>query len=236
MKDHGSEAFKGLMDSSVRVWHYKLDKQVISQGATSLDRFRAFKIFISIDLAGMPFDEWEVFVNNEVAKKFQLKSKDIKTTVAEITKGKHHENRNDISNQEGEETDEKTETEDRLSKYPEKAEEERTIFIQKLSEESGTTVTPCNSSVISEGVTLKPRTIDRINTNVTLNRKNVIQGNCDNTFSRGMIYLEIKTEKLVVPYSENMGYSVTLNDKSCHLNIISKYNSTALMIMILFLF
>ena len=108
----------------------------------------------------------------------------------------------------------------------EKAEEERTIFIQKLSEESGTTVTPCNSSVISEGVTLKPRTIDRINTNVTLNRKNVIQGNCDNTFSRGMIYLEIKTEKLVVPYSENMGYSITLDDESCHLNIISECNST----------
>jgi hypothetical protein len=130
----------------------------------------------------MPFDEWEVFVNNEVAKKFQLKSKDIKTTVAEITKGKHHENRNDISNQEGEETDEKTETEDRLSKYPEKAEEERTIFIQKLSEESVTTVIPCNPSVTSEGVTLKPHTIGRINGNVTLKRKNVIQGNCDNTF------------------------------------------------------
>ncbi len=67
----------------------------------------------------MPFDEWEVFVNNEVAKKFQLKSKDIKTTVAEIAKEKHYENRNDVSNQEGEETDEKTEPEDKLSKYPE---------------------------------------------------------------------------------------------------------------------
>jgi hypothetical protein len=95
----------------------------------------------------------------------------------------------------------------------EKAEEERTIFIQKLSEESVTTVTPCNPTVTSEWVTLKPHTIDRINGNVTLKRINVIQGNCDNTFSKGTIDLEIKEEKLVVPCSENMGYSVTLDNK-----------------------
>lgn len=57
----------------------------------------------------------------------------------------------------------------------EKAEEERTIFIQKQYEGSVTTVTPCNPSVISEGVTLKSHTIGRINTNVTLKRKNVVQ-------------------------------------------------------------
>jgi hypothetical protein len=109
----------------------------------------------------------------------------------------------------------------------EMAEEERTIFIQKLSEESVTTVTPCNPSVTSEWVTLKPHTIDRIDGNVTLKRINVIQGNCDNTFSKGTIDLEIKEEKLIVPCSENMGYSVTLDNKSCHLNLISECNSTA---------
>jgi hypothetical protein len=109
----------------------------------------------------------------------------------------------------------------------EKAEEERTIFIQKQSEGSVTTVIPCNPSVISEVVTLKPHTIDLINNNVTLKRINVIQGNCDNTFSKGTIDLEVKEEKLVVPCSENMGYSVTLDDKSCHLNLISECNSTA---------
>jgi hypothetical protein len=50
----------------------------------------------------------------------------------------------------------------------EKADEKRTMFIQKQSEETVTTVTPCNPSVIFEGVTLKSHTIDRINSNVTL--------------------------------------------------------------------
>ena len=67
----------------------------------------------------MPFDEWEVFVNNEVAKKFQLKVKDIKTTVVEIAKERHRENRNEVNNPEGEATYEKTEVEARLSNYPE---------------------------------------------------------------------------------------------------------------------
>jgi hypothetical protein len=109
----------------------------------------------------------------------------------------------------------------------EKAEEERKIFIQKQSEESVTNVTPCNPSVISEGVTLKPHTIDRINNNVTLKRKNVIQGKCDDTFSKETTDLEIKKEKIVVPCSENMGYSITLDDESSHLNMISECNSTA---------
>ena len=88
MKEHSPEDFKGLMGSSVRLWQYKLNKQVISQKATSFERLRAFKSFISIDLDGMPFDEWEVFVNNEVAKKFQLKAKEIKTTVCRDGKDK----------------------------------------------------------------------------------------------------------------------------------------------------
>jgi hypothetical protein len=67
----------------------------------------------------MPFDEWEVFVSNEVAKKFQLKAKDIKTTVDEIAKEKHNENKNVVSNPTGEEQKEKTDAEKRLSNSPE---------------------------------------------------------------------------------------------------------------------
>ena len=109
----------------------------------------------------------------------------------------------------------------------EKAEEERTIFIQKLSEESVITVTPCNPSVTSNVVTLKPNAIDRINRNVTLKRIDVIQGNSDNTFLAGTTDLEMNQEKIGVSCSENMGYSITLDEKSCHLNMISDCNSAA---------
>jgi P4 family phage/plasmid primase-like protien len=86
MRDHSPEDFKGLMDSSVRLWQYKLNKQVISQKATSLERLSAFRSFISIDLAGMSFDEWGVFVSNEVAVKFGLRKKDINETVSKVSK------------------------------------------------------------------------------------------------------------------------------------------------------
>ena len=86
MKGNSPEDFKGLMDSSVSLWQYKLDKQVINQGATVLDRHRAFRSFISIGLAGMSFDEWEVFVSNEVADKFKLKKKNIHATISEVSK------------------------------------------------------------------------------------------------------------------------------------------------------
>ena len=119
MKEYGSEDFQGLMGSSVRLWQFKLDQQVISKEATILEWLRAFRNFISSDLDGMPFYEWEVFVNNEVAKKFQLKAKDIKITVTEIAKEKHHENKNEENNLKGEAHEGKTETEDRLSNYPE---------------------------------------------------------------------------------------------------------------------
>jgi hypothetical protein len=108
----------------------------------------------------------------------------------------------------------------------EKVDEERTIFIQKQFEGSVITVTICNPRVISKGVTLKPNTVDRINSNVTLKRINVIQGNCDNTFLAGTPDLEMNQEKLVVSCFENMGYSITSDEKSGHLNVISECNST----------
>lgn len=56
MTEHSPEDFQGLMDSSVRLWQYKLDKQAISQETTSLERLWTFKNFILFDLNEMPFD------------------------------------------------------------------------------------------------------------------------------------------------------------------------------------
>jgi DNA primase catalytic core, N-terminal domain./CHC2 zinc finger. len=88
MKEHTPDDFKELIDSSVRLWDYKLSKQVIKPSSTSLERLRAFKTFISNDIHLMQDDEWEVFVNNEVFKKFDLSKNDIKTAVAEVKRGR----------------------------------------------------------------------------------------------------------------------------------------------------
>jgi len=85
MKDHSPEDFKGLIDSSVRLWEFKLNQCVIPASANSLDRLRAFKAFISNDLHLMQADEWGVFVNNEVTKKFKLTKKEVKKTVEGAT-------------------------------------------------------------------------------------------------------------------------------------------------------
>ncbi len=88
MKDHSPEDFKGLMESSQRLWGYKLSKQEIKPSASSLERHQAFKKFISNDLHLMQPDEWKIFVNNEVFKKFNLTKTDIKKTVEEIAKNR----------------------------------------------------------------------------------------------------------------------------------------------------
>lgn len=119
MKEPDHVDSEWLMSSSVSIWQSKLDKQVVSQEATHLERFSAFKSFISTDLDGMPFDEWEIFVNNDVPKKFCLKAKDIRTAVVETAKERHNENKNEVNNYKGEAIDEKTQVEDKLSKYPE---------------------------------------------------------------------------------------------------------------------
>ena len=82
MKKHSKDDFRGLMDSSSRLWTYKLNKQVIP--TTKLDKRKAFESFIINDLNGMPYADWEVFVNNDVVKRFGLTKKDIKTTVDKI--------------------------------------------------------------------------------------------------------------------------------------------------------
>ena len=79
MKEKSSEDFRGLIYSSLRLWTYKLNQQVIPASATSLERLRAFKVFISNDLHLMQSDEWQVFVNNEGVKKFTLNKKDVQT-------------------------------------------------------------------------------------------------------------------------------------------------------------
>jgi len=115
MKDHSPEDFKKLMDSSVRLWNYKLNQVVIPASSTSLERLRAFRTFISNDLHLMQLDEWLVFVNNEVPKKFRLSKKDVKATIDEITKSRQD---NNTETQE-ERTEEDTEEQDILNKYPE---------------------------------------------------------------------------------------------------------------------
>ncbi|AKB47610.1 hypothetical protein MSKOL_1833 [Methanosarcina sp. Kolksee] len=130
MKDHSPEDFKGLMDSSVSLWPYKLNQQVIPANATSLERLRALKTFISNELKGMEQAEWELFVNNEVMEKFRLKQKDIKTTVAEVRESRLRDK--EVMNEglskkrkvqqqilrENVETDGKVSSQDRLSRYP----------------------------------------------------------------------------------------------------------------------
>ena len=86
MKDHNPEDFNELIDSSVRLWTFKLNKIVIPASSTSLERLRDFKKFISNDLHLMHEAEWQVFVNNEVFKKFRLTKNDIKKTIEEATK------------------------------------------------------------------------------------------------------------------------------------------------------
>jgi len=47
MKEHIPEDFNELIDSSLRLWDFKLNQQVINESSTSLERLRAFKSFIS---------------------------------------------------------------------------------------------------------------------------------------------------------------------------------------------
>ena len=115
MKDHSPEDFKKLMDSSVRLWNYKLNQVVIPASSTSLERLRAFRTFISNDLHLMQLDEWRVFVNNEVPKKFRLSKKDVKATIDEITKSRQDNN----TETQDEQTEEDTEEQYILNKYPE---------------------------------------------------------------------------------------------------------------------
>lgn len=81
MKEHSGEDFNGLLDSSIRLWDFKLNQVEIKASLTSVERLRAFRAFISNDLRGMDQGEWEIFVSNEVAEKFRLNKKDIKTTI-----------------------------------------------------------------------------------------------------------------------------------------------------------
>lgn len=86
MKNHSRANFEELMVSSLRLWSYKLKQQIIPTRLTSLERLRAFRVFISSELRLMRNDEWEIFVNNEVLKAFRLKAKDVKSIINEVRK------------------------------------------------------------------------------------------------------------------------------------------------------
>jgi len=117
MKEHIPEDFNELIDSSLGLWDFKLNQQVIKGSSTSLERLRAFKVFISNDLHLMQLDEWQIFVNNEVTGKFRLKLKDVKSTIEEIGKSRRNDNKNEMS-EPAEDPEAKKETDERLSGYP----------------------------------------------------------------------------------------------------------------------
>lgn len=121
MKEHNRDDFKELIDSSIRLWDFKLKQVEIKASLTSMERLRAFRTFISNDLHGMDLIEWEIFVNNEVAKKFRLTKKDIKTTIEGCIRERISK-KIAASEQEQEPTESEKE-EDRLKIYPEEIRE-----------------------------------------------------------------------------------------------------------------
>jgi DNA primase catalytic core len=86
MKTHTVDDFKHLQEESVGLWEFKLSLVKIQSNASTLDRLKAFQKFITVDLEGMKQGEWEVFVKNEVAAKFELKIKDIHATISKVLK------------------------------------------------------------------------------------------------------------------------------------------------------
>ena len=122
MKEHNRDDFKELIDSSIRLWGFKLNQVKIKASSTSIERLRAFRTFISNDLHLMQLGEWQVFVNNEVPDKFNLNKKDVKTTIEEVTKSRQAKNKSEIKEQVGK-TEETPEAEERLNEYPEEIRE-----------------------------------------------------------------------------------------------------------------
>jgi DNA primase len=126
MKDHSPEDFKGLMDSSVRLWDFKLNQQIIPASFASLERYRAYKSFISNDLHLMMQDEWRIFVSSdEVVKKFKLTKKDVQPIIEEISKSRQEDNKKEETEESKPEVEEENTRyklpplEERLKEYPE---------------------------------------------------------------------------------------------------------------------
>jgi DNA primase len=119
MKEHSPEDFRGLINSSARLWTFKLNQVVLPASLESPGRLKAFRAFISNDLRGMISEEWKVFVNNEVPPKFKLSKKDVRSTIEEIGKSRKSNNKKEVSQPEEDKQDEKDSIEDILNNYPE---------------------------------------------------------------------------------------------------------------------
>lgn len=117
MKEHSRDDFKELIDSSIRLWDFKLNQVEIKASLTSVERLRAFRTFISNDLHGMDQCEWEMFVNNEVAEKFRLTKRDIKTTIDGCAR--ERVSKKTSAGAQEQEHEDREEEEDRLKAYPE---------------------------------------------------------------------------------------------------------------------
>lgn len=126
MRDNSADEFLKLLTSenAFGLWDYVLSKAVIIKSSNSVEKIRAFRNFIENDLSEMREDEWVLFVNNEVRRKFGLIKTEIKASVKEIS-----EKRNKVvkQDQEGEQEDGEEESnkrtlpplEERLKAYAE---------------------------------------------------------------------------------------------------------------------
>ena len=86
MKTHTADDFKHLQEESVGLWEFKLSLVKIQSNPSILDRLKALQKFITVDLEGMKQGEWELFVKNDVAAKFELKIKDIQAAISKVLK------------------------------------------------------------------------------------------------------------------------------------------------------
>ncbi len=114
-------------DSTLRTWEHLLSKIGDYSEAKSLDKIRDFRKFISEELKGMDKDEFGIFVNDDVRKKFCLQKKEVESTIKEVSKNIG----NDISSEVESESEEEDSGEDnsgaskippleeRLKNYPE---------------------------------------------------------------------------------------------------------------------
>jgi len=107
------------------------------------------------------------------------------------------------------------------------AEEEKSKYIKKLSEGTVTTITPLSPRCHLGEVTVKSITVDRINSNVTLKRDNVIQGNYGAQLGEYAPTPERVLQNKCISHSERQGDScANLSSKTRLTNTIDKCHIT----------
>ncbi len=103
-------------------------------------------------------------------------------------------------------------------------EKEKIKFIEKLSVESATNATKCNHTATFEEVALKASTVERVISNATQKRKNIIEHKCDNIFSENIKSIENKEKNNFVSQTENVGCTVADEHKSSQPEVVIECN------------